>query len=142
MFRIHSNGVSRATRRLMRKNAYREIVQPVLQKPLIDAHLDGQSLLQAVEKDGRPLSSLWRISQSLRDPSSCRSETSSQERAAFGGRSPPQSERARAVGKSTRAEIPTPGQLGGKYLWCMAVPGPVTTNSGKGSPSKEAGDEA
>ena len=51
--------------------------------------MDGRSLLQAVEKDGRPLSSLRRISQSLRDPSSCRSETSSQERAAFSDRSPP-----------------------------------------------------
>ena len=91
----------------------------LLQTPVLDAHLDGRSLLQAVEKDGRPLSSLWRISQILRDPSSCRSETSSQERSAFGGRSPPQSERARAVGKSTRAEIPTPGLLGGKDLLCM-----------------------
>ena len=95
------------------------LVISVLQTPLIDAHLDGRSLLQAVEKDGRPLSSLWRISQILRDPSSCRSETSSQERAAFGGRSPPQSERAGAVGKSTRAEIPTHGLLGGKDLLCM-----------------------
>ena len=95
------------------------LVISVLQTHVLDAHLDGRSLLQAVEKDGRPLSSLWRISQILRDPSSCRSETSSQERAAFGGRSPPQSERARAVGKSTRAEIPTHGLLGGKDLLCM-----------------------
>ena len=103
----------------MWKATYREMMLPVLGEPVRWAYLDGRSLLQAVEKDGRPLSSLRRISQSLRDPSSCRSETSSQERAAFGGRSPPQSERARAVGKSTRAEIPTPGLLGGKDLLCM-----------------------
>ena len=106
----------------------------LLQTPVLDAHLDGQSLLQAVEKDGRPLSSLWRISQILRDPSSCRSETSSQERAAFGGRSPPQSERARAVGKSTRAEIPTHGLLGGKDLWCMAVGDCILLTPARGAP--------
>ena len=83
------------------------------------ADFDTASRTEASAACGRPLSSLWRISQILRDPSSCRSETSSQERAAFGGRSPPQSERARAVGKSTRAEIPTPGLLGGKDLLCM-----------------------
>ena len=106
----------------------------LLQTPVLDAHLDGRSLLQAVEKDGRPLSSLWRISQILRDPSSCRSETSSQERAAFGGRSPPQSERARAVGKSTRAEIPTHGLLGGKDLLCMAVAPLFLLTPARGAP--------
>ena len=44
--------------------------------------------------------------------------TSCHERAAFSDRSPPQSERAPAVGKSTRAERPTRGLLGGKYLLC------------------------
>ena len=60
----------------------------VLQTPVLDAHLDGRSLLQAVEKDGRPLSSLRRISQSLRDPSSCRSEASCLERVGLHDRSP------------------------------------------------------
>ena len=44
--------------------------------------------------------------------------TSCHERAAFSDRSPPQSERAPAVGKSTRAERPTRGLLGGKDLLC------------------------
>ena len=60
----------------------------VLQTPVMNAHLDGRSLLQAVEKDGRPLSSLRRISQSLRDPSSCRSEASCLERVGLHDRSP------------------------------------------------------
>ena len=42
--KIHSSGVSRATRRLMRKNAYREIVQPVLQKPFGEADLGCASI--------------------------------------------------------------------------------------------------
>ena len=49
------------------------------------ADFDTASRTEASAACGRPLSSLRRISQSLRDPSSCRSETSSQERAAFGG---------------------------------------------------------
>ena len=60
----------------------------MLQTPVMNAHLDGRSLLQAVEKDGRPLSSLRRISQSLRDPSSCRSEASCLERVGLHDRSP------------------------------------------------------
>ena len=41
---LYSSGVSRATRRLMRKNAYREIVQPVLQKPFGEADLGCTSI--------------------------------------------------------------------------------------------------
>ena len=42
--------------------------------------------------------------------------------------------RAGAVGKSTRAEIPTPGLLGGKDLWCMAVGDCILLTPARGAP--------
>ena len=52
------------------------------------ADFDTASRTEASAACGRPLSSLRRISQSLRDPSSCRSETSSHERVGLHERSP------------------------------------------------------
>ena len=60
--------------------------------------------------------------------------TSCHERAAFSDRSPPQSERAPAVGKSTRAERPTRGLLGGKDLLCAWSVGSFLLTPARGAP--------
>ena len=64
------------------------VVPPLLDKPVLEAHLDGRSLSQAAEKDGRPSRSLSRIAVGPRDPSSCRSEGSCPKQPDFMSRSP------------------------------------------------------
>ena len=64
------------------------LVPPLLDKPVLEAHLDWRSLSQAAEKDGRPSRSLSRIAVGPRDPSSCRSEGSCPKQPDFMSRSP------------------------------------------------------
>ena len=64
--------------------------------------------------------------------------TSCHERAAFSDRSPPQSERAPAVGKSTRAERPTRGLLGGKDLLCAWSVGSFLLTPARGAPCRRS----
>ena len=64
------------------------LVPPLLDKHVLEAHLDWRSLSQAAEKDGRPSRSLSRIAVGPRDPSSCRSEGSCPKQPDFMSRSP------------------------------------------------------
>ena len=99
----------------MPKNAYREIVKPVLQKPFGQVDLGCTSIPQGAAKNFRPIGSLFAHlapCPGLLLPSV---GTSCHERVAFSDRSPPQSERRRQVARRPRE--------GGRPIWSRLTRG-------------------
>ena len=87
--------------RLMRKNSYREIVQPVLQKPFGEADLGCTSVPRAKRRTSGPSAPSSRTSPRVQICCLASVGTSCHERVAFSDRSPPQSERAQEAASAS-----------------------------------------